>query len=348
LQPGTSKLKLKTFTREQLFFRHKLSHQQIDDLQQENECANFPESKAQSLAKWNEFLILTKLFTEAGIEFTNLKGALLSYRLYNDPLYRRFGDIDFLIDIQSVEKAIILLKKRGYKCENFEFPTQKRRKKLLIQHKNEIILFNSEKGISIDLHWSLFRKLVAPSESIEEQFASHQTSLKYEGRPYRVFEPEFELLYLIFHGTWHCWNSLKWLVDVQKMLKLHIIDEEKFNQLVEETKSYRLVGLCNVLLTDFFPDAPRIPGASRAPDYLVTFSRKCIYEDDERNLFDFWSKLRTVRFLMNMFPDLIYKINVFKILLFPFDQINNPLIPPYAFFFYLTGPFFKLWKRLFH
>jgi len=339
-------MSFKHFTRNQLFYRHKLSHQQIDDLLQEKECGNFPAAKAQSLHKWQEFIVITDLFSNEGIEFVNLKGPLLSLRLYNDSLYRRFGDIDFLIDLQSVEKVIKILKDRGYRCENFEFPVNQKRKRLLIRHKNEILLFNKDKGISTDLHWALLRDLLAPSESIEELFAKNQTSLEYEERYYQVFDPEFELLYLIYHGTWHCWNRLKWLVDVHQFLKLNIIEEEKFIQLVNETRSFRLVGLCNVLLADYFPDGPQVPGSGKAPASMVKLSRRSIHEENEQNLSGIWHKLKTVRFLMKIHPDLRYKINVLKILVFPFDQINNPFIPPYAFFFYLTGPIIKLWKRL--
>jgi len=208
------------------------------------------------------------------------------------------------------------------------------------------VLFNKDKGISIDLHWAVFRELLAPTETIENLFTRNLSSLEYEGRAYSIFDPEFELLYLIYHGTWHNWNRLKWLMDVFQLLKIRIIDEEKFIHLINENGSYRLVGLCNILLTDFFPDGPRVPGSGKAPDFLINFSRRCIKEENEQNLIGFWNKLQTFRFLMKLAPGLLYKFNVFKILLFPFDQINNPLIPPYAFFFYLAGPFIKVWKRI--
>lgn len=334
-----------SFSREQLFFRHKLSHQQIDDLLHEEECRAYPEAKAQALNKLHEFLSLAGMFSDSGISFIPLKGPLLSFRLYNDPLYRRFGDIDLLMDVPSVEKAIVLLKERGYKTISFEFPVQERRKELLLLHKNEITLFHPGKGISIDLHWSLFRGLLAPSAAMRELITGNLTFVEYEGRSFMVLNPEFELLSLIYHGSWHCWNRLKWLADVHQLLKIHAPDETKFHQLTVGTNSFRLVGLCNTLLAEYFPEGPRVPGPGKAPVRMVNFAMQCIAENDELNLITFGHRLREFRFQLGFIPDIRFKINLLRVQLFPFDQIDNRMIPPFAFFFYLAGPFIKLWKR---
>jgi hypothetical protein len=75
-----------TFTRNQLFYYHQLSHEQIDDWLNEKESQNFPESKAQHLGKLGEFNALIRLFAESGLDIIPLKGPLLSTRIYHDPL----------------------------------------------------------------------------------------------------------------------------------------------------------------------------------------------------------------------------------------------------------------------
>lgn len=312
----------------------------------EEECSSYPEAKAQGLDKLNEFLSLAGLFSDSGLAFIPLKGPLLSFRLYHDPLYRRFGDIDVLMDVPSVEKAIVLLKERGYHPVSFEFPVHERRKELLLLHKNEITLFHPGKAITVDLHWSLFRGLLAPPVAMGELIAGNLTSVEYEGRSFVVLNPELELLSLIYHGSWHSWNRLKWLRDVHQLLKVHALDEAKFRQLMASTDLYRLIGLCNALLAVYFPEGPRVPGQGKAPVRMVHFAIQGIAEDDELNLITFSHRLREFRFHLRFTPGIRFKINLLRVQLFPFDQVNNRMIPPYAFFFYLTGPFIKLWKRL--
>lgn len=337
---------INNFTRDQLFHRHKLSHQQIDDLLGESESGKYPESKAQYLEELHEILVLSDLFKENGIEFVPLKGFLLSWRLYNDPIYRSQVDIDFLIDLPYMDKAIDLLEERGYRPFIYPWPGKKRRRDLLARHNHEIQYFHPGKNIGIDLHWDFLHHLISPLRSVKEQVFDNLVPVQFEGRIFRVLNPEYELLYLVIHGGWHGWNRLKWLVDVNQLLLTYKINEQRFNSLIFVTKSYRLVGLCNALLAEYFPDGPRVPESGKTLYGLLDYSLLPTHEINESKFRSFRNKLKTVLFHLKLFPGFSYKLNLLRIYLFPFDQINNPRIPPLQLCFYLVGPFIKLWKRL--
>ena len=329
---------LPNFTRDQLYFRHKLSHQQIDDLFEEKESGKYPESKAQSLSKLNEFLDISRLLSGAGSDFISLKGALLSYRIYNDATYRRYGDIDLLMDFASVEKAIVILEERGYNIVYFSWPLKNRRKKILQRHNNQVVLFNNETGIVVELHWALFKFRLINPETFERIIKSNLIQVRYKDQQFKVFNPEFELLFLIIHGSLHEWIFLKWLLDIRVIIDKNDIDYKKFMQLATALRADRLVALCNSLLEIYFP-GKYLPSTQeqRPSDFLISYSLKTIKNDA---VFDesVFNSLGNLYFKMKAFRGVKCKISFLKNFLFSEKDIDNKYLPSAGLFFYLYKP----------
>ncbi|TVQ01115.1 MAG: hypothetical protein EA359_14560, partial [Balneolaceae bacterium] len=83
-------------SRETLRHRHRLSHQQIDDILNEKTGKKYLPEKMVQLNKLSQFFDLTSEFDKHNLWYVNLKGPLLSQRIYDDPAVRIWRDFDFL------------------------------------------------------------------------------------------------------------------------------------------------------------------------------------------------------------------------------------------------------------
>lgn len=333
--------------RELLHNRHRLSHQQIDDLLGEKESRNYISEKLEQFVQLKEFMAVAEEFFASGIEFIPLKGPLLSYRIYNDATYRRYNDLDFLIEIPFLENALAVLKKRGYLTPVYDLPTDECRRKLLYRHMNEILLYNPEKEIGIDLHWQLFtggefvKKL-----SLKQIIDANRVKIVFHGVQFNTFSIEFELLYLIIHGGLHAWRRLKWLVDIKDLIQNLDFDETLFINLTKKMNAQHLVSLCNELLKIYFPGTRLLPCFENPSRHSVNFSLYSIKletDDQTRSVSEF---LKTFWNNFRAFPGISYKTSMLKRFLFASDLAANKSMPCSNFLYYLVSPFWKIRRGL--
>ena len=331
-----------TFTRKELYHRHQLSHEQIDDFLHEEHSSKYPESKAQHLGKISEFFVLIQLFTDAGIDFIPFKGPVLSHRIYNDPLYRSYNDLDFLINPDSLEKALDILFKRGYYSAFYLFPKGECRKKYLYKHFNEILLHSTKMDITIELHWRLFKENFVSNRVIDKITSTNIIKINFREFNLTVFNPEFELLYLLIHGGLHGWFKLKWLVDIKDILKKFIIDQALFQKLTGEMHAHRMVALCNSLLKIYFPESRQLPCYADTPGPLLKYAICQIEkEDEQKTLLDY---IKEIRFSFSAFPGIRYKKSVIENMMFATDLAAVKWLPCSSLVYYLVSPFWKLWR----
>ncbi len=336
----------KTFSRELLYYRHRLSHQQIDDFLDEKVSDNFLAFKLRLMEKVREYIVVADAFSCAGIQFIPLKGPILSYRLYDDASYRYFNDLDFLLDVKDIDVAVELLKERGYHPSNFKWPGEKRRKNILYKHNNQYGLYNPDKNILIELHWKLFPVDLINLLKQESLINRSQKSIEFSGRNFRVFDNEFEMLYLIIHGGKHGWRRLKWLVDIQQILQRWEIDFQKFNRLVDIWKAHRMVALCRSFLDIYFPDvAQKLPASDCSP-YLKNFALEQISMEEEYAESSVKGIWRSLRFKMKAFPGLAYKRSVLKSFLFAVKDLDNEKLPPFSIFYYFYNPIGRIRRKI--
>lgn len=331
--------------REILYNRHRLSHQQIDDFLGEKESRNYIAEKLEQLVQLKEFLGIAEAFTASGIEFIPLKGALLSYRIFNDATYRRYNDLDFLIGIPSIENAVEVLKKRGYHTPVYDLPADECRREMLYQHMNEILLYNPEKDIGVDLHWELFTggKFIKP-QTLKEIIAYNQEKVVFQGRQFNVLSIEFELLYLVIHGGLHAWRRLKWLVDIKELLQRVEYDEKAFIGLTKKMNAQHSVALCNELLKIYFPDSRLLPSLNVASKYSLNFALYSINMEKDEQKQSVREYLKTTLYNSTAFPGINYKLSMLQQTLFASDLAANKWMPCSNFLYYLVSPFWKIWR----
>ena len=332
-------------SRDLLYNRHRLSHQQIDDLLGENYSGEYLAEKLQQMEMVKEFILVTDSLKEAEIKFIPFKGPVLSYRLYKDATHRIYTDLDLFMDVASVEKAIDILSGLGYETTYHKWPENDKSKAVFLWHRTQFNMWHQKKGVAIELHWKLFFNNVN-ADLINQLITSNQTEMGFSGRKFTVFNKEFELLYLIIHGGLHNWTRLKWLLDIDRLLKVYKIDEDKFLQLSKTIKAGRLVALCNAMLATYFPNAPLLPQYTKAPGFLIDFTHSQIkqekvlrYDSVSGFIKYYWARMST-------FPGLSYKISIMKYLLFMPEDMDNEQLPSNTFLYYLIGPYNKIKRSL--
>jgi hypothetical protein len=331
---------ISSLPRDELYYRHQLSHDQIDDILGEKRSGEFPESKAQHLCKINAFLKVTELFEKEGISFMPQKGPILSYRLFGDPLYRTFVDLDFFVAEDQIMPAVDLLLKNGCRTPFYTLPLKNCHRKLLFKHNNEIILLNDGWSVSVELHWSLHNCKILNEEDSHRILNENERSVFYEGRRFRVFSEELELLFLVVHGTLHGWSRLKWLLDVKVLLEKFEIDELRFAELVRQFSAGRPVAVCNELLKIYFPGTKLLPSKYKAPAGMVRFALKQISQPDrKKGIGEFLGFFRNS---WRAFPGMEYKIDLLKRNLFATDLASASWMPCSPLVFYIVSPFWKL------
>nr|WP_263325092.1 nucleotidyltransferase family protein [Neobacillus sp. Marseille-Q6967] len=196
---------------------------------------------------------VSKRFAENGIRLLVLKGPVLATDLYGDLSLRTCRDLDFLVSINDMEKVDELLLKQGYKKdESFQIETVLNDWKWRHHH---IAYYHPYKRVKLEIHWRL-----NPGPGKEPTFqelwdrkriSSHTNqSVYYLGREDLFF-------FLITHGARHGWSRLRWLVDINRILRQKM-DWNKAIKLLKDHQSLHIGGqallLSSELLKTPFPN----------------------------------------------------------------------------------------------
>ena len=101
------------YSRDVLYYRHRLSHFQINRLLNEKEESLVLDEKLKQLNKLSKFITIVDVFFKHNIWFLPLKGPALSYRIYGDATCRISRDFDFLIRKENLYDVIEILQGLG-------------------------------------------------------------------------------------------------------------------------------------------------------------------------------------------------------------------------------------------
>ena len=318
--------------------RHRLSERQIDDFLGEKSNNESPQDRMVGMQQIGSFLDIAKLLKIQGIEFINLKGPLLSQRIYDDPLYRYSRDFDILVEPNRVNQTLQLLQNEGFRFPDFEWPQSKKRQQIALHFLNQIEMIHEKSGVMMEIHWKLFSTRVTDQEILENLIQENVETVEFGGVELNRFSKEFELFYLIVHGGIHAWFRLKWLVDIHEMLDRKTFNWEKFHRIISDCNAQKLVPICNEMLREYFPEANRIPDATPIPKTLVNIAlEQCRQPEGDPHI----TKANTSKLLfyrMNLFPSVKYKTDVSKVITFCKTDLKYDWLPPYKPVYYLFRP----------
>lgn len=155
---------------------------------------------------------LSKLFCENKIRLLFLKGPAMAADIYGDISLRTSKDLDILISINDLTRAEEVLLDLGYQKEGF--PATFANWKWMFHH---VSFYHPIKGIQIEIHWRLHsppNKEPTFNELWERKKISLLTTF-----PVYLLGKEDLLLYLIVHGSSHGWFRLRWLADIDHIIR---------------------------------------------------------------------------------------------------------------------------------
>lgn len=169
-----------------------------------------------------------RLFAENDIPLLFLKGPAIAYDIYGDISLRTSKDLDVLIEEMNIDKAEEILFSLGY--EKKEVPTVLNEKKWRYLH---IEYYHPKMGTQIEVHWRM-QPFPMIDASFHELWKRKRESTLIDYPVYFLGEEDL-YVYLVRHGARHGWFRLRWLKDIDQMIR-NGIDFEKIDVLFKKYK----------------------------------------------------------------------------------------------------------------
>ncbi len=153
---------------------------------------------------------LVDLLYGEGITVIPFKGPVLAEEAYGDIALRSFVDLDVLVPPEQAQDAVQVLLAQGYRLE-FELPQDRWVGLLKVEY--HVSLHHPEHDWIVEIHWALSHPMYMQSFDPSPHWQNIEGGR--EGR----LKPEETLVMLCAHGTKHFWEQLKWLVDIDRILR---------------------------------------------------------------------------------------------------------------------------------
>jgi hypothetical protein len=199
----------------------------------------------QALRSLAELRRVVQEFQAHDIPVGVLKGLPLAQSVFGELGLRATGDIDLLIDEDSVLVSDRLLRGFGYRglfrLERFT-PRQFAFYRL---HWRDNAYQNLDTGFEIDLHWRLFRNREMPGADLCDTPAGQ--SISFGDFQVETLLRQQNLLYLCVHGAFDGWLFLKSLADVGAQVRT--MSEPELDSLATLAASHRVLPEFSAALT---------------------------------------------------------------------------------------------------
>lgn len=176
-----------------------------------------------------QLLKVLDLLADAGVEAMPFKGPAIAVQAYGDLSMRSFCDLDILIHEKNFDIVYILLTKNGYKP--FIPIDSELKKKFIILQKDFSF---SGHGIQLEVHWRIAERFLTIPLNME-QIWDQKKSIPLSNREILTFSPEDVLILLCIHGSLHFWQELKWISDLNYLIKGH--SNFKWEEIIQRTEN---------------------------------------------------------------------------------------------------------------
>ncbi len=298
-----------------------------------------------SLRLANEQRSLSVLLSAKGLRGVFLKGISLAKRLYGDIGGRHAGDLDLLVEPDSLYDIHRALRECGYELKGdtdfFERPAAVKGVARFYPDKPYV---HKQKRIHLECHWRFFGNKYLLPVPWDRVWTPSEGGYG--------LDPELELLYLLVHGSKHRWCRLKWLVDIDRMCRTR--DQElwpRFFDLVRKERLERPVAqgleLARLTLGTPVPELPTSPGKVRR---LVREPISVLRESDgERRLVSVLpAGVPFAYYTVSLKRDLRFKVGTLAFALFALEPNREVLILPDSLFFlyYPLAPFIWMYRKV--
>ncbi|WP_419881708.1 nucleotidyltransferase family protein [Peribacillus sp. B-H-3] len=191
------------------------------------------------LALCREMEQISNLFTENHIPILFLKGPVIAADIYGDISLRTSKDLDILVPMNTLHKADKLLLSFGFGKTTGPY--------ILNEWKwrtHHIVYFHPERNIQLEIHWRL-QPLPSSEPGFNELWERKRVST-ITSYPVYFLGKEDLFFFLISHGSRHAWSRLRWLLDIDKIVRSGI-NLNEVNLLLKNYQSIHLVGQALIL-----------------------------------------------------------------------------------------------------
>jgi len=331
--------------RETLYYRHRLSHQQIDMLLGENNSSSFADDKMKILRNVKNFITVTDLFRKELIPFVPIKGPILSYRIYNDPAVRFSHDIDLLILLDDLTKVIDLLLGRGFRIIDCSCTADDFRRKLIIKNSHHMAFYNDKLQFCVEVHWTLTCMTPISNDELMDIVHKNLIQINFAGRLFVVLNKEMELVYLILHGARHGWCRLKWLIDIA-YYPMDDLNMDLFYTLVNRFSADKVVKQTDQLLNLHFHRHLPFKTSNKPLGYIFKYAEYSINREnvEPESLFQSYKHFR---YLFLLFPNVSYKLKCVKAIFLSMNDVANFKFSS-QLAYYLYRPVSLIRRRILH
>jgi hypothetical protein len=290
---------------------------------------------------------ICKILNENGIRTLMLKGPVLAEALYGDISLRTSRDLDILIHVADIEKSEEILKNCGYKLKD-EFPRILGDWKWRTHHIN---YFHPQKKIEIELHWRL--KLGIGNEPDFKELWERKVRSSLTSEPIYFLGEEDLFLFLTSHGARHAWSRLRWLVDIDRLVRKGL-RWEIICFLLKKHQNLHIAGqsllLASELLQTPLTQSKKFLTFNR---HAFQIARQSIFFIKEKaDLFPTPPKYlagRLNRYFISLMP-LSQKYKYYISILHPtsYDAEMLPLPKSLHFIYFPLRPFLWFWRQMKH
>ena len=163
----------------------------------------------------NECRRVTALLAGSGIPVIPYKGTALAERYYSDPALRASSDLDLLVPAGSVLQAVDLLLRDGY-TYGADNPDPRDWHLIQTMH-NDLVVIAPSCAWCVEIHWQLFKPWRQMSFDLDPHWWKFNLSSG-EGLVGCLHNEEM-LLVVCAHAMNHYWDKLKWVVDVDRIVR---------------------------------------------------------------------------------------------------------------------------------
>ncbi|TFE22631.1 nucleotidyltransferase family protein [Cohnella luojiensis] len=291
---------------------------------------------------------ICKLLAEHQIRSLLLKGPTLAVDLYGDISLRTSKDLDILVNINELDQVNKLLLEQGYITDDIVLSALNGWK----WRQHHITYFHPHKRIYLELHWRL-----NPGPSKEPSFDELWERKKINGlTSYPVYSlGEDDLFcYLVSHGARHGWFRLRWLADIDILMRRQT-DWKSLTLVMKKEYQLTMIGgqalnLASKLLdTPLSKDMEIIANRSRA-GYLARFALIFMKEAVDLHYNPPENIARYLKSYLYAIKSKRQKLIFFLNFCYPYPIDAQTLsLPKYIHFLYLPlRPILWVWRKARH
>ena len=209
----------------------------------------FQRNMSHSLRLTEELFNIINHLRQANLRVIPFKGPVVSFLAYGDIILRQSGDIDLLVQRERLSNIEAVLEEHGYQRQH---PYTVAQEKRFLQVDCQHVFYNTEKDMTIDLHWEFAPSYWGIRLNTEELWGRAQPTLV-ENTWLESLAPEDNVLVLALSAAKDLFNRLIRLNDLAGFIQRHPdLDWPLISERANATGISRMLEVSLCLISDLW------------------------------------------------------------------------------------------------